>query len=229
MIVKKIGLVTLISIVLFSCKESEVLQFEDAKEYLPMVVGKSITYKLDSTNYIGYTVNPTISSYYVKDSVEAKITDNLGRPSFRVVRYLTKLLTNPTWTPISTMMVTVLDKSIEVNENNLRYIKLQNPVKQDFSWKGNSWEYQYNAIKDSKTYNTLTFPETVTVNQADATDGIPTDPNGYSERNYSIEVYAKTVGLVYKEFLHWSYQPPSGTTPGYRSGYGIKLSVVAKN
>lgn len=246
---KNILLVVMLSSILLSCKQSETLQYEDAKDYYPMTVGKFITYKLDSTNYIGFNVNPVISSYFAKDSIEAKITDNLGRQSYRIVRYMRKLATDA-WVPNSTYMVTVLDKSIEVVDNNMRFIKLQNPIRDLFSWKGNSyiessgafsqfqylfdWEYQYAGIKEAKTYTVAgnpakTFNETVTVNQADATDGIPTDPNGYSERNYSVEVYAKGVGLVYKDFLHWTYQPPSGPTPGYRTGYGIKLTVIANN
>jgi hypothetical protein len=187
----------------------------------------------------------TITTYFARDVIDAAVTDNLGRPAFRVIRYRKKLLTDLAWTPMSTYWITPLDKSIEVNENNLRFIKLQNPVREAFSWKGNTyietsgqyssfqylfeWEYQYSGIKESKTYGTMNFPETITVNQADATDGIVTDPNGYSERNYSVEVYAKGTGLVFKDFLHWSYQPPSGNVPGYRSGYGIKLSIVDKN
>jgi hypothetical protein len=209
------------------------------------MVGKSSTEKLDSTIYLGYTVTPVVRSYYVKDVVDAAIKDNQNRASYRVIRYIKKLLTDVTWTPMATFMVTPLENSIEYVENNLRYIRLQNPVKVDYTWKGNSyiessgqysqlqylfdWEYQYTDVKAAKSYGTLNFAETATIKQADATDGVVTDPNGYSERNYSIETFAKGTGLVFKEFLHWSYQPPSGSTPGYRSGYGVKLSIVEKN
>jgi hypothetical protein len=230
---------------LAACNKKENLEIEKANDYYPMTVGKYITYKLDSTIYIGYTVTPVVRSYYVQDRVDAAITDNLGRPSYRIIRYIKKNLTDPNWTPSNTFMVTQLENVVEYLENNLRYIRLQNPVKNDYSWKGNSyiessgqfsqlqylfdWEYQYANVKETKAYGSLSFAETITVNQADATDGIITDPNGYSERNYSIETFAKGTGLVYKEFLHWSYQPPSGSTPGYRTGYGVKLTIVDKN
>jgi hypothetical protein len=237
--------ILLLTVLFVSCKESEVLNFEKAVDYYPQTIGKYITYKLDSTIYIGYTSTPVIHSYYIKDVVDAAITDNLNRPGYRILRFIKNQLSDPVWTPSSTYMVTPLANSIEYVENNLRYIRLQNPIKNDYSWKGNSyiessgqysqlqylfdWEYQYASLKESKTYGALNFPETVTVKQADITDGIVTDPNGYSERNYSVEIFAKNTGLVYKEFLHWTYQPPQNATPGFRSGYGVKLTIVDKN
>jgi hypothetical protein len=228
----------------FACKKTETLEFPKATEYYPTVVGKFIIYKLDSSNYIGYTSTPTITSYYIKDLIETQITDNLNRPSYRVARSIKKQLADA-WQASNTFMITPLTNSIEYVENNLRYVRLQNPVKEDYSWKGNNyieasgiysnlqylfdWEYQYGVVNEAKQYGTLSFPQTVTVKQADNTDGIVTDPNGYSERNYSVETFAKGVGLVYKEFNHWSYQPPSGNTPGYRSGYGVKLTIIDKN
>ncbi len=226
-------------------KKNEYLEREDPTLYYPTKIGKFITYKVDSTNYTGYTTTGVVATYYAQDLVEAKITDNLGRESYRVIRYYKKNLTDPSWVPNSTYLVTPLEKSIETIENNMRFIKLQGPITPTFTWKGNThietsgaysnvaylydWEYQYDSIKAEKKYVQFTFPETITVRQADATDGIVTDPNGYSERNYSVEVYAKNTGLVYKDFLHWSYQPPNGGVPGYKSGYGIRLSIIDKN
>jgi hypothetical protein len=251
-LMQKLLLLLVVCMAFFSCKENETLEFENAKDYFPLSVGKYITYRLDSTNYVGYTTTASISTYYVKDVVDAVVTDNLGRQSFRIVRYYKKLLTDPTWRPEGTIMATPLDKSIEyVDDNNLRFIKLQNPIKEGFSWNANSYietssafssmqwfgaptwsNHHYTGIKEPKTYGSLSFPETITVNQADETDGplvIPPGYVGYSERNYGVEVYAKGVGLVYKDFLHWTYQPPGGSTPGYISGYGVKLTVIDKN
>jgi hypothetical protein len=237
---------TLLIIIAVSCnKKNEYLEREDPLLYYPTKIGKTITYKVDSTNYIGYDTTGKKTTYYAQDLVESKTTDNLGRESYRVIRYYKKNLTDPSWVPNSTYLVTPLEKSIETIENNMRFIKLQGPITPTFTWKGNThiettgafssvaylydWEYQYDSIKAERKYGQFTFPETIKVLQTDATDGILTDPNGYSERNYSVEIYAKYTGLIYKDFLHWSYQPPNGGAPGYRSGYGLRLTVIDKN
>ena len=175
-----------------ACKKSETPNYPNATEYYPMKIGKYITYKLDSTNYIGYTSTPTITSYFVKDVVEAEITDNLGRKSYRVVRYIKDSLSELTWRNNNTFMVTPLEKSVEYVENNLRFIRLQNPVTDGFEWPGTSyigvnggnpallffsgWKYHYENINAPYPVFTTTVNNTITVNQADDTGGFPADP-----------------------------------------------------
>ena len=137
---------------------------------------------------------------------------------------------------------------VEVIEENFRFQKLKLPVKEGFNWKGNTyislysndpgWDYRYLDDWDY-TYENVDQPfvvtgnqvidSTVTVNQRDELIGIPTDVNSYSERNFSIEVYGRNIGLIYKDFLHWEYQPPNAGNPGYRIGYGIKLNMISHN
>ncbi len=239
------ALVALITI--YSCKQTkEPDTFEKIADYYPLTVGKSITYRMDSSNYVGYTTTPLVTSYFIKDSVHALITDNMNRPSYRIFRFIKKNMTDPVWQPNSTYFVTPLSNTLEYIENNLRYVKLLNPIANDNSWKGNNyietsgpnsqlqylqdWDYQYTDVGTAKTYNGLTFAQTATVKQVDKTDGDSTVVSGYSERNISVEVYGKGVGLLHKNFLHWIYQPPTvNGTPGYRAGYGIRLTIVARN
>jgi hypothetical protein len=246
---KKFTLATLFTalalVTLWSCKKSETPNYTNASEYYPMTVGKYITYKLDSSNYIGYTSTATVTKYFVRDVVEAEITDNLGRKSYRVVRYIKDSLAQPVWRNNNTFMVTPLEKSFEYVENNLRFIRLQNPVNDGFEWPGTSyiagnggnpalqffsgWKYHYENIAAPFAVFTNTVTNTITVNQADDTGGFPADPLAYSDRNFGKEVFGKGIGLIYKDFLHWSYQPPSNGVPGYRSGWGVKLAMIDHN
>ena len=54
----------------------------------------------------------------------------------------------------------------------------------------------------------------------------PFDPDSYQQRNYSVEVYAKGIGLVYKEFLHWTWQATPPPAHYENDSYGIKLSLI---
>ena len=47
-------------------------------------------------------------------------------------------------------------------------------------------------------------------------------------KTYAFEKYAKGVGLIYREFLHWEYQGRESPEYGYK-GYGVKLSIIDHN
>lgn len=235
-----------ISLFFISCKkENETFTTESVNDYFPLQVGKYITYNLDSTLYINFGQKDTLISYQVQDRVDAQITDNLGRPGYRIIRYI-RHDSSQDWIPDNTFMAIPTGTSIEYVENNLRFLKLEMPVKQDFSWKGNSyidtysinsalqylddWDYIYDSIDVPLTINSLSFDSTLKVFQRDESEGddpsLPTTQ--YADRTYAFEKYAKGVGLIYREFLHWEYQGPESPEYGYK-GYGVKLSIIDHN
>src|SRR5690606_7754699 len=126
------------------------------------------------------------------------------------------------WKPLTTYMVTPLGKSIETVEENQRYIRLKLPVTEGYTWKGNayinpgsfdpsysiaSWDYVYENVNAPFSFeNGPTIPNSITVNQRDEILGNPDNPYAYTIENFSKEVYAKNIGLIYKEFFHSEYQ-----------------------
>jgi hypothetical protein len=230
-----------------SCKKvNDSFSSESVTDYYPLQVGKYITYKLDSTVFINFGQKDTIISYLAQDRVDALITDNLGRTAYRIIRYLRKDTTGD-WAPNNTFMVVPTQNSIEYVENNLRFLKLELPIKQDFSWKGNSyidtysinsdfkyldsWDYIYDSIDVPLTINSLKIDSTLKVAERD--EFLGQDPSipgtQYAEKNYAMEKYGKGIGLIYREFLHWEYQGGQSGVPGYFVGYGIKLSIINHN
>jgi hypothetical protein len=77
----------------------------------------------------------------------------------------------------------------------------------------------------------LTIDSTIKVSQRDEIIGNPANPNSYSERNIGEEKYAKGIGLVYRNFLHTEYQPPTpGHIGAYSDGsYGVTLKMIDHN
>ena len=234
-----------VAVVLASCsKKTEELSFGNIQDYNLQVVGKQITYKLDSTLFINFGTKDTVVSYFVKDSVMAQITDNLGRTAYRIFRYSRKTTTAP-WVASNTFMTVPVNNTIEFIENNLRFIKLKQPLRDAYSWKGNSyldtysltsdikymddWDYTYEAVNETITLNGVNIDSTITVNERDEVIGNISDPNSYSEKNLSIEKYAKGIGLVYRNFLHREYQPPTPGGGNYRTGYGVTLTMLSHN
>lgn len=235
-----------IALAFTSCKkESEDFKPLTVNDYFPLKVGDYLNYDLDSTVFVNFGTVRKIVSYQIQDRVDDSITDNLGRPSFRVLRFIRKDATMP-WSFNNTFSVTNTGGSIEYVENNQRFIKLQFPLRQDFSWKGNSyinttsvepdmrfldnWDYTYDSVNMPITLNALTIDSTIKVMEKD--DFIGQDPSIpgtlYGEKTYSVEKYAKGIGLVYREFLHWIYQGQEGRA-GYYNGYGLKLTFTGKN
>ena len=124
----------------FGCeKETATFETDPLSAYLPLQTGKYITYQTDSTVFVNFGTNTVVRSYQEKQVVESQITDNLGRPSYRVFRYLRDVAGTQAWAPAGSFLITPTDKKIEVVENNLRYIKLVLPLKKAVTWKGNQF------------------------------------------------------------------------------------------
>src|SRR5215216_3501311 len=91
------------SLLIFSCGGKDLdYQSEPLSSYFPLTVGKSITYRLDSMVFTQFNRVTEIHKYQLKDSIQAEITDNLGRPAFRVYRYLRDSAGTQPWNVIGT-------------------------------------------------------------------------------------------------------------------------------
>lgn len=233
---------------LSSCKkEVEDLGTAPVSDYTPLEVGKYITYQLDSVRYIPFTLQQITLRYQVKFIVDGQLTDNLGRPSYRIVR---QIRTNPTdaWVPDNSFTATPIDNGFEFVDNNLRFLKLRGPVKDGFTWKGNSyinttsqytdfaylegWDYMFDSVGAPLTLGSFNLDNTIKIAQRDEVIGNPDDPNSYSEINYGVEYYAKGIGLVYKRIFHSEYQPPTsaGAIGSYsQDSRGFTLTMIDHN
>jgi hypothetical protein len=234
------------------CKKTTnvVYKTDSLTDYLALQPGKSITYRLDSTNYTFFGTIITVTSYYAQDVVDTIILDDLGRPSWRVFRYITDTAQLQPWADLETYLITPTLGAVEVNENNLRFIKLSLPLTNGFSWPGNSyidtsppasasdadysyldgWNYTYDSIGAPYTVLAGAIPNSLIVRQQNYAGPDTTNLLAFSQLNYSVEVYSKGIGLIYKDFLHWSYQPPNGgNAAGSKSGYGIRLNMIGHN
>jgi hypothetical protein len=218
-----------ICITINSCKKKDTFQSDQLADYMQLQVGKYVTYRLDSLKFINF--GDTLISYLAKDVVDDSITDGSGRPSWRVIRYLSDTTGTAPWTP---------------TEDNLRYQKLKLPIVNDFSWKGNAyidtrsvssqvpylydWDYTYANVGTPYTVLGGTIPITLTVNQRRDSTNTADTVYTYFERNYSMEVYGKGIGLIYKYFLHSEFQGPNdNSSVGTTTGYGITLNMVDHN
>lgn len=249
-----IAILSGISFTQFSCKsETETLETEELNSYLPLVPGKYITYRIDSLVFPNFGRAEEIHRYQVKHVVDAMITDNLGRPSFRIYRYLNDSTASGPWVSDGSYMITPESKQIEVIENNLRFIRMRLPVKEGYSWRGNTylpedayeyfnpqnsydfglddWDYYYETFEPSMTYRGNTYNDVWSVRSSDDAYNIPvTNPTIAGIRTIGLEKYAKDIGMVYREYALWEWQPATGNPSGpYKLGFGITMWMIDHN
>ncbi|MEP7142573.1 MAG: hypothetical protein ABI707_06875 [Ferruginibacter sp.] len=234
-------------LVLNACKkQTEDFASATIEDYSPLVVGKFITYQLDTFKYLPFSLQDITVTYQIKYVTDALITDNLERPAYRIIRYIRKTAQGA-WVPDNTFTAVNTGSSLEFIENNLRFLKLKLPIRDGYSWKGNSyidtyslnsdvrylddWDYTYEGLNEPLILGSIQLDSTLKVSERDEVIGNPADVNSYSEKNFSAEVYAKGIGLVYRKFLHTEFQPATpGLPSSYSDGsYGITLTMIDHN
>jgi hypothetical protein len=124
-------------------------QPERLTELMPLVTGKYITYRLDSTVFTNFGSTTEIHSYQEKDVIDGQFKDASGRTSYRVYRYLRDTAGTTSWKSAGSYYITPLADRMEVvDANNLRFIKLISPLRKDFSWKVTSQPIHLNKLTD---------------------------------------------------------------------------------
>jgi hypothetical protein len=231
-----------------SCKKTfDVISSETVSSYVPLEVGKYIMYQLDSTVYTNLGASKEIHSYVIKDTIQSITTDNIGRKVFSIIRLMRNNADTNNWTHVDAYQAIADSTSLEWIESNKRFIKMKAPIKNGFSWKGNTyintisaadatylhdWTYTYENVNSPIKVNNLLIPSAISVLQRNDTIGDPSNKKVYSEINYSKEIYAKNTGLIFKEFLHQVWQPGNANNAsGYfeENSYGIKFSILRHN
>lgn len=249
----------LAALAFFSCNKTDGFSSDPVSDYMPLELGKYIIYRLDSTVFLNFGKNKEVHSYQVKYEVNAEITDNQGRPAFRIYRYIRDTTGTQSWAPDNTFIITPLDDQAELTEDNLRFIKLHLPFKDGFSWKGNKylpeepyaslfdfqndnnmqdWEYYYDGEpQPSETINGQVYNDVLSVKYDEIpdpnyADTIPMTEPFIVERSFLNEKYSKTIGLVYQEIDMWDHQPNPTSGGGfdpYTNGFSIRMWMIDHN
>ncbi len=233
---------------LFSCTDKkETLDVEPLNNYFPLQVGKSITYRLDSTVFTFNGTRIETHKYQVKHTVLQEVNSD-GQKSFIVQRVLNNETATGSWVNNGTYLVTPYQKKIEVTTDNLRVTSLQGPLRAGFSWKGNSqlpfepykqlfdfsligysmnsWNFSYTGYGD-ETIEGQNYNNVWTVEQNNEVLNMPPTANTeVATKEVSVEKYAKGIGLVYKDYQMYEYQ--KGTSAFYM-GFGVTMWMISHN
>lgn len=208
--------------------------------YFPIKVGHYVEYDVDSTYWDDLRCLKTVHLHQQRYTITDTFTDNQGRASYRV-DVLWRRADSLAWEPNSVFYVTSTPTRLEYVQNNLRFIKLIYPVSDGLQWSGNAlvatndqdlnyffgWNYKYTNMGQSYNNGLMNFDNTVTVEETDETQNNPdTQPRDYAYRTFGKEVYAYGVGMVYREMIHWIYDP---NVVSCRKGYSVIMRATKHN
>jgi hypothetical protein len=206
------GVFLIISTLIFSCSEEEPLVPDMGLDYYPLSVGNYSLYHVEETQ-ISQSVE-TKTSYELKVTITSSGINEQGVTAYHIVR---EKRANPSgnWESLDTWSTRVINNRIVQNEGNILFVKLIFPPSVNLSWNGN----QFNDVKDNgeifydgdiTQYRISEFDQPITLSTGFLSDNsLTVIQNDYNDNFTGIderkEVYARNVGLIYKETTQIQY------------------------
>lgn len=229
-------------VITFSCKKPDdrPAPLPENEIFYPLEIGKWVIYDVDSTIWDDTFCIERFYKYQIKHTVADTFTDALGRLSYRVNTSIRRKA-GDTWQTHRVFYATNTGTTIEVAYDEVRFVKMVFPVEERLSWEGNAyiqtddpqfsfykdWIYEYRDYKNSFNTGFKVFDNTVTVKQIDEAVSDPElFEEVYASRTKSEEVYAEDVGMIYREYIRWTYDP---STTKCRRGIGVVMRAVDHN
>lgn len=179
---------------------------ETGKDYFPFSKGLYHVYDVSETKYVLNV--PETEEYELKTQVVDSFVNIDGKLTY--VIYRSKRSEGETeWNYIDTWSGLADSREVIVNEENTPFLKLKDPIDPGTAWNGNTYntgevdEYVLEEVNKAYTFNGIPFDECITINQSDNDDYVVF----LDQRK---EVYAKGIGLIYKETTQLSYCTAEG-------------------
>ena len=150
------------------------------------------------------------------------------------------ILITPTQTTI-TNLEDPITQSLFYTQDRTQYVKLMFPIKEGYTWQGNQnaevgdatfaylkgWNYKYQNVHKSYFNGQINFDNTVTVledNENVNYTNVDSAVMGY--RTFAKEVYAYNVGMIYKEWTHYSWFANDASC---WTGYSVVMKAIDYN
>lgn len=216
---RSISLALVVLAVGVGCQSVSTIPASPGFDYFPLSTGHYVIYNVDERLYS--LSSPVVQrTYQVKEVVGAPYTDVTGRPAYRLFRYR-RLVESQPWQADSLWSARLVDDEAIRNENGLDFVKLRFPVSDRLRWDGNRHngvgQDQYETRNSGQPYRVSDkeFSETVTV--------VAKQDSTLISQDKRIEVYAKQVGLIYKERVQLQYCSSTPACIGtYKIDYGVR-------
>ena len=225
---------------MFSCKKVTTTSLDPTRNYFPINLHKSVIYDVDSIYYYGAAGTRYEIKCQMKYAIDDTVTYN------NQLSYIMDVFTRPyesaPWVGSSVILITPTPTGILYYQDRTKYLKMTFPVAQGTTWKGNQyaeindsafsylkdWNYTYQNYHLAYTNGLTTYDNTVTVLEDDQNvnyQNVDSAVAGY--RTYAKEVYAYDVGMIYKEWTHYTFN--ANDTFQNKNGYTVIMKAVSYN
>lgn len=194
----------LISLLLAGCenKFSEFSPEEMGYDFYPL---EPLSYRDYNVQEIEYNIlgNPDTTNYFLREKVGDSYLNQSGEITYRLERYIKNSDTS-SWQFDAVWTVNKSNTNLVVVEDNVPYVKMVFPVMEEKKWDGNAFNilkeelYSYENAFQPLIISDKEYDSTIKVIQQDNPDPIVTT----DIRN---EIYAKNIGLIYKESIILHY------------------------
>jgi hypothetical protein len=209
-------------ILLFACDSSEPTPIDPGLTYLPLTTGRFIIYDVTEERF-SLTAAPVTTTYQLKETVGASYSDVTGQPAFRLQRFR-RANVQAAWQTDSLWTARLNSRMAIRTENGADFVKLVFPLTERLRWNGNQFNqfpddtYEARKVNQPYTVGAQTFGETATVFQQNDSTLVSQDKR--------IEVYAREVGLVYKETVQLQFCSSTPTCVGKAQiDFGVRRYV----
>lgn len=180
-----------------SCKKSTIeVPVDHSSKYIPLDLGYTWTYTMDSIVYSGFEDQlPDTFAYYIKNTVADSFTNGAGYTEYRIERYFKTDSTD--WQFVRNYTEYRTQWEYMRKDFDLREILHSLPILRDKTWDGNI----YNTRNEAEFFYEYTHvPDTILSIPYDSVTTIYQDENQNLITSYfAIEKYAANTGLVYRE------------------------------
>lgn len=238
-VVKKLRFILLFGLIVslyYSCNKQDTFDMDYKYAYFPTDSGRYVIYDVDSVTY-RYT-DPLYfrdsAKYQLKFEIGDTTLDNEGRINRKVFIHR-RANANSAWQIYRVWYLYPGTANLQQVEDDIRFVKMIFPPTTGASWDGNAyapktgpydvledWDYHYTEVDAPYTINGFQFDSTITIS------GI--DDENLIQKILFKEVYAKNVGLVYKEWDYLQKQKINVTWDSLaESGFRIRYRLVDHN
>jgi len=223
--VKNYAVISILLMLLWitSCKKEETYtsNYDYGYTYFPDDSGRFVIYKVDSVLYNDFDRSVKYTSIFLKEKITDRFLDNMGRTAKKVLRFYSDTISIDTistiWEQYNTNYIVKTSIVAERVEDNLRYIKMVFPNDVNKKWLGNKYitipppfvidttnyylnDWKFTIKNRDKFFNdgVKSFDSSLLITQIQDSSAIT--------KTYSVERYARNVGLIYKEMWMVSTQ-----------------------
>ncbi|MFD1628519.1 hypothetical protein [Pseudopedobacter beijingensis] len=183
------------TLLLFGCKKEDAPKRDLGFDYFPLKEKMVWIYDVDSTFYDKFTGKSTNYRFQLKDSITSSFLNTVGDPVYRVERYK-KNENEQLWIYQKNFTRSIHLRSGEETSDNLTHIKIIFPPEIYASWNGNS---RNTLDKQIYRIDNIEQGRQIGNQQYDVVDVLQIDDFNLIDEEYTLETYAKQIGLVKKE------------------------------